>query len=462
MTGLSSISARFRLRNGGHTTFPPGFLRSLIVPLLLEQFLVLFVGIADTLMVSYAGEAAVSGVSLVDTINTIFIYLFNALATGCAVSVSQCLGQRDRNRAQAAAGQSALLALFVSACLTVATLLAAGPLLGFLFRRAEPAVLSAGETYLRISACSYVPLALYSVATALYRSMGRTRTTLYVSLLMNAINISGNAVGIFVLHAGVAGVAYPTLLARSVAAAVMLILCFRNRLEVGLQLRRIFSWQPPVLCGILRVAIPNGVEETLFQAAKVLLGSLMVLFGTTHIAANGVAQSFMNLSALGGIVMGYTFVTVVGRCIGAGDELSASYYVRKLLRISVLLSLACNAAVLGILALVLPLYDISPETRILVMTVMVIHNAGNVVFHSIYYPLSYGLRAAGDVRYTMVVSLISTYGVRMALSVIFGLRAGLGVVGIVLAMVCDWAFRAVCFVLRFRSGRWKRKALTTK
>ena len=199
-------------------------LAKLILPIIGEQFLVVLVGMADTLMVSYAGEAAVSGVSLVDQLNNVFILVFTALASGGAVVASQYVGRGDRENGEAAAGQLVMSVTAVAVLLTAVTLLAGQPIFRALFGAVEPAVHEAGMEYLRITACSFVPLAVYNACAGLYRSMGKTRELLYVSIAMNAINVAGNAIGVFALHAGVAGVAYPTLLSRVFAAVVMLII----------------------------------------------------------------------------------------------------------------------------------------------------------------------------------------------------------------------------------------------
>ena len=218
-------------------TFSNADLKALILPLFLEQLLEVLVGVADTFMVSYAGEAAVSGVSLVNMFNTVFIFLFSALAAGGAVVVSQYIGSRSRERGSLAAGQLVMVAMVFSVGAMVFSLVLNRSLLRLLFGEVEPDVMEACVTYLKISAYSYPAIAVYNAGAAIYRSMAKTRTTMYISLLANGINIAGNAVGVFLFHAGVAGVAYPSLIARSFAAVVIIVLCFRKRNEVCLNLK---------------------------------------------------------------------------------------------------------------------------------------------------------------------------------------------------------------------------------
>lgn len=265
-------------------------LRAMIVPLFLEQLLVMLVGMADTLVVSYAGEAAVSGVSLVNQFNTIFIYLFTALASGGAVIISQYVSRKEEENAGEAASQ--LLSFSTVFSLAVALIVLAGNemILRMMFGRVEDSVMEACVTYLRISAYSYPALAVYNSGAAIYRSIGKTSVTMYLSVVSNVINVIGNVIGVFVLKAGVAGVAYPSLIARMFSAVAITILCFRKQNEVVYRKCCIFGWNGGLMKNILNIAVPNGFENGIFQLVKVALSSIVALFGTYQIAANGVAQ----------------------------------------------------------------------------------------------------------------------------------------------------------------------------
>lgn len=255
-------------------------LKVLIVPLFFEQLLEVLVGVSDTFMVSYAGEAAVSGVSLVNMFNTIFIFLFSALAAGGAVVISQYIGCRDRENGNFSSGQLVMISAVFSVLIMAAVLIFNRSLLCLLFGEVDGPVMEACVTYLRISAYSYPAIAVYNAGAAMYRSMGKTDVTMYLSVAANVINIVGNAAGVFVFHAGVAGVAYPSLIARSFSAIVIIILCFKESNQVCLRFRNIFRWSGSMLKRILGIAVPNGIENGLFQLAKVALSSITALFGT--------------------------------------------------------------------------------------------------------------------------------------------------------------------------------------
>jgi putative MATE family efflux protein len=428
----------------------------MIVPLFLEQLLVMLVGIADTLVISYAGEAAVSGVSLVNQFNTIFIYLFTALASGGAVVISQYVGNKEKDTAGEAASQLLLFSTIFSVAVSGLVLLGNKWMLGLMFGKVEPDVMQACITYLRISAYSYPALAIYNSGAAIYRSIGKTSTTMYLSVLSNIINIVGNIIGVFVLKAGVAGVAYPSLIARTFSAVVITILCFRK--ENGVMYRReaLSRWDGAQMARILGIAVPNGLENGIFQLVKVALSSIVALFGTYQIAANGVAQSIWSLAALSGVAMGPVFITVIGQCMGSQDTDGAEYYFKKLLKVTLAISGVWNLLILAITPAFLHFYALEEETKRLVFWLVVLHNVFNTVAFPFSGALGNGLRAAGDVKFTMWVSIFTTVAVRLVLSWIFAVTLNMGVMGIAWAMCCDWTVKGIVNLFRLRSGRWKQ------
>ena len=430
-------------------------LRAMIIPLLIEQLLQMVVGIADTLMVSYAGEATVSGVSLDTMVYTIFIYLFTAVATGGAVIVSQYLGSGDKRRADLAAAQIYRLAGVVS-LVCMALMLALGRwLLALLYPSVEPEVMAACRTYLWIVTLSFPANALYNAGAALYRSMGRTRTTMVVSVAMNLLNVAGNAVGIFVLRAGAAGVAWPTTLAWWFAAIVMTVLCMNPKAQVTLVPKQALKSDREMTRRITRIALPSAVENTLFQLAKVALGALIATFGTSQIAANGIGQTLWSLAACMCVSMNPVFITVIGQCMGAKDTEAAEWYLRKLTRLTLILSALWNALVLALVPAILPLYSITAETRRLVLIIVIIHNAFAAFVQPFAMPLSSGLRAAGDVKFAMWSSLFATVVCRTLFSFVFGMWMHMGVIGIALAMGVDWCIKAALDIWRWKRGTWK-------
>lgn len=431
-------------------------LRNMIVPLFFEQLLVMLVGIMDTFIVSYAGEAAVSGVSLVNSFNTIFIYLFTALASGGAVVISQYIGSQDKKNSILSSSQLLMFSCIFSCILSVVVLLFQRPILSGLFGRVDKEVMDACMTYLRISAYSYPFIAIYNAGASLYRSMAKTKTTMNISLVSNLINVIGNYIGVFVLHAGVAGVAVPSLLARAFSAIVITFLCLNRQLVTYYAKEDIFTWDGTMLKRMLKIAVPNGIENGIFQFVKVALSSVVALFGTYQIAANGIAQSIWSLAALMGVALGPVYITVIGQCMGKQDTAQAKYYFKKLNRMALVLSLIWNVLIFLITPGWMKFYQVSQETIQMVIYLVAIHNFFNAFVYPFSGPLSNGLRAAGDVKFTMIVSVASTVLGRFIFSLLFAIYFNLGVIGIALAMCLDWSVRAVIFYLRYRSDKWMK------
>ena len=427
----------------------------MILPPLAEQFMLMLVGLADTFVVSFAGEAAVSGVSLVNSFNTIFIFLFTALASGGAVIVSQYIGKKEMKTASAAVSQLLLVSVLFSASVSILILIFQGEIISFMFGRVEPEVREACLTYLRISVYSYPALAVYNAGAALYRSVGKTGTTMNISIIANVINVAGNLIGVFVFHAGVAGVAYPSLFSRTFSAVIITVLCFKEHEGIRYYWKYIISWNGSLIKRIMGIAVPNGVESGIFQFVKVALSSIVALFGTSQIAANGIAQSIWSVAALISSAMGPVFITVIGQCMGAGDVPQAERYFKKLMKTTVVLSLVWNGMIFALTPLIAGTYAVSDTTRRYIIWLVLIHNVANSIIFPFADPLGKGLRAAGDVRYTMAVSLGTTIGVRLVFSVLFGILLHMGVIGIALAMGMDWLVRAVIFWFRFKIGKWK-------
>lgn len=427
----------------------------LLGPLLVEQLLSVTVGMADTMMVSTCGEAAISGVSLVDMINNLIIVLFGALATGGAVVVSQYLGAREQRQAQDSSAQLILLSALLGAGVGVLSLVFARGLLRTVYGSIAPEVLDAGVRYLRVTALSYPALALYNAGAALFRSMGNSRISMQISVLMNLVNILGNAVCIFVLGMGVEGVAWPSVISRTLAAGLILRRCYRP--GQALEVPRTLRLDSRLARRILAIGIPSAFENSLFQAGRVLVVSMISTFGTVQIAANAVANNLDGMGCIPGQAVGLAMITVVGRCIGAGDHQQAVAYTRKLLLWAYIAMGIFNGAILLFLRPLVGIYALSGETMELAVLLVRIHAGFAILLWPASFVLPNALRAANDVRFTMVVSVLSMVVWRIGFSYLLGVRMGYGALGVWAAMVVDWVCRVICFVWRFASGAWKRQ-----
>ena len=416
----------------------------------------MLVGIADTVVVSFASEAAVSGVSLVNSFNTVLVFLFTALSAGGAVIISQYIGRGDKRAAGISASQLLMISVLISSALSVLILSFSNQLLALLFGNVEPDVMESCRIYLRILTCSLPALAVYDAGAALCRSVGKADVTMYISLVANGLNIIGNCVGVFVLKLGAAGVAWPSLISRVLSAGAITVFCLSPKWDVHYKAADIFSWDSVVLKKIMYIALPNGAENGIHQLVKVALSSMVALFGTYQIAANGVAQSIWSLASIMGLAMAPIYTTVIGQCMGAHDIDSAKFYFKKLNKITLLLSILWNALVFAITPLIIGHSAISSEAKSLVIWLVLINNIFNALAYPFAGSLGNGLRAAGDVKCTMIVSITLTIAARLFFSAMFGLWLGWGVIGVAIGMSIDLVIRGIIFIRRLNSQKWAR------
>ena len=437
--------------------FTNRMLLTLLWPLVIEQALGVLVGMSDTVMVSSVGEAAISGVSLVDMINQLILNIFAALATGGAVITSQFLGAKKPEEASRSAGQLVTLSAILGAAVMAVCLLLRAPMLHLFFGSIADDVFQASITYFTITAISYPFLALYNAGAAIFRSTGNSAVSMRVSVIMNITNICGNALCVFVLHMGVAGVAVPTLVSRALGAAIILSLTTHHDNVARVTWDGVRHLQPKMAKNILYIGIPSALENSLFQLGRVLVVSMISLFGTVHISANAVANNLDGMGCIVGQAISLAMITVVGRCVGAQQLDQASYFAKKLLLWDYLAQGATNALILIFLNPLLSVYTLSDETRQLAWLLVMIHAGSAILLWPASFVLPNALRAANDVRFTMFTSIFSMGVWRLGFSYLLCVQMGMGAVGVWIAMVADWVFRVICFVARFATGAWKKK-----
>lgn len=431
-------------------------LKKLILPLIMEQLLAILVGMLDTVMISGVGEAAVSGVSLVDNINILIIQVFSALATGGAVVAGHSLGQKNRDQAGRSAWQMVLFLLYTSVVTTIVLVGWHNVILRAVFGQVEQAVMESAATYLIITGLSICPLALYNGCAALFRAMGDSKTTMYISLLMNLLNLVGNALLIFVFQMGVAGAAISTTFSRTVAAVLIFYLLFREDRDIHFRHRVTAKLQLGQIKRILYIGVPNGLENSLFQLGKILLLSLVSTFGTSAIAANAVCGTVANFNVLPGMSVGMAILSVTSYCIGAGDYGQAGYYTKKLMRLTSVCMIAISLVMILICRKLLFLYHLTPETEDLAVQVIRYHAFMCMFAWVPSFSLPNTLRAAGDVMWTMAIAIVSMWVFRIGTAYFFSNVFHWGLIGIWVAMTIDWMFRGICYEVRFHGGKWEK------
>ena len=434
-------------------------LTALLIPLVIEQLLSVLVGMADSIMVANVGEAAVSGVSLVDNIMVLLINVFAALATGGAVVAGQYLGRKEKEKASQAATQ---LIWFITICAVVITVfiyLCKSWILHGVFGEIEADVMHHADVYLMIVSASIPFIALYNGGAAIFRTMGNSEVSMRVSIIMNIINVTGNAILIYGFHRGTEGVAIPTLVSRMVAAVLIISLLLRPNQAVSMERTLLYRADWKMIKNILKIGIPNGLENSMFQLGKIIVLSLVSTFGTYAIAANAVSNTIASFQVLPGMAIALGVTTVIARCVGAGDYEQVKYYTKKLLIITYLSMIVTNAIVLVVLPWILKAYHLSELTASTTTQIVTFYAVCSALIWPLAFTTPATFRATGDARMCMLISVASMWIFRIIFSYILGDYMGMGVFGVWVAMIIDWVARTICFLLRFKSGKWKHEAL---
>lgn len=439
--------------------FSNKYLLKLLWPLFVEQLLLFAVGLIDSVMVASVGESAVSAVSLIDSIMILIIMIMTALATGGAVVVGQYLGQKKDEEARAAGDQLTLFLILLSVSVTAIMYIVKRPLMMVVFGDIEADVEHDCDIYYMIVMASVPFIAVYNGGAALFRSTGNSNISMKISVLMNGINVAGNAILIYGFDRGVEGAAIPTLVSRMVAAIVVYVLLRNPKLRIHLSRKFVCKPQWATIKKILRIGIPNGIENSMFQLGKLILLSMISSFGTASIAANAVGNAVSMIAILPGMAVGYGMIAVISQCVGAGDYYQVKYYTVKLIRWVYFSMFISNVLMIVGVPYVVKLYGLSDETAKLATILILINSISAIFIWPLSFSIPHMLRAASDVTFTMIVSVASMWIFRIFFGIILGKYVGMGVVGVWIAMVIDWAVRSVAFVIRYKSGKWKHPAI---
>ena len=434
--------------------FTNRMIRNLLIPVVLEQLLNSIMGTADTMMVSNVGSAAISAVSLVDSINVLVIQAFSALAAGGAIVCAQYIGQRNKEKANESARQVLFIITAISVAVSLICLVFQKPLLRLIFGSVEAEVMRASETYFFYTALSFPFIAAYDSAASIFRAQDNTRGPMLISMISNVMNIAGNAVMIWGFHMGVAGAALSTLISRIFCAVVVLIQLRKDRQVIVVRdyIRIRPNWS--MIKRILGIGIPSGVENSMFQLGKLAIQSTVSTLGTAAIAAQAMTNILENLNGIAAIGVGVGLMTIVGQCLGAGRQDEAVYYIKKLCVIAeVIIIISC----LGVFALTKPitiLGGMEKESADMCFHMMMwITIVKPLVWIMAFIP-GYGLRAAGDVKFSMITSCCTMWACRFCLCVFLIRRLGFGPMGVWIGMFADWTVRSIIFTWRFHSRKW--------
>ena len=431
----------------------------LLIPIIAEQFLNSLMGMADSMMVSNVGAAALSGVSLVDSINNLVVQAFNAMATGGVIICSTYIGQRDLKRASEAARQVILVSTFISVVLMIFGLVFRIPLLKLIFGTVDSDVMEAAGIYFLLTILSYPGVALSAAGSAIFRAQANTRLPMNVAIVSNILNVTGNAVLIWGFGLGVYGAALATLLSR-IFSAVVHLMFLRNK-DLDISIRDYLSIRPDKekIHRVLAMGIPNGIENSMFQFGKLAIQSSVSILGTTAIAAQSMTNIFENVNGVAGIGVGIGLMTIVGQCLGAGRKDEAIYYTRKMIGWGYIAILSSCLFVYAIARPVTVLAGMTAESASLCIYMLGWITVAKPILWSPSFVIPYALRAAGDVKFSMIVATLTMWLCRVTLATFLIRVAGVGAVGVWIGMFCDWAIRGIIFTIRFRRGNWIHKVV---
>ncbi len=439
--------------------YPARALVALLIPIVVEQLLNSLMGMVDTMMVSNVGSEAISAVSLVDSINNLVIQIFSAMAAGASIICSQYLGGRDREGCNRAARQVILTVFVISTSVMLLGLCLRRPLLQLVFGRIEPGVMANAEKYFLLSVVSYPFLALFNAGAAFFRAGGNSRFPMKISVFSNLLNVGGNAILIFGFQMGVVGAALSTLASRAFCA--ILVLVFLRRPSQPIVVNHYLKIRPdmPMIWKILAIGIPSGVENGMFQFGKLAIQSTVSAMGTVAIAAQAMTNIMEMVNGIFGVGTGICLMTLVGQAIGAGRREEAKYYVVKCTFIGMLGILVSCLLVLAITRPVLYLAGMEPQSAAMCFRMVVAITIAKPLLWAFSFIPAYGLRAAGDVKFTMITSTVTMWCMRVALCVFLVKACHMGPMAVWYGMFADWALRSVIFTLRFLSGRWIHDAV---
>ena len=439
--------------------YPTKAMFALLIPIVIEQFLNSLMGMMDTMMVSNVGSEAISAVSLVDSINILIIQVFAAMASGAAIICSQYLGSGKQDVSNKAARQVILTVLTISLSLTLFGLALRKPLLRLIFGQIEEGVMTQAQTYFLITVLSYPFLALFNAGAAFFRAGGNSRFPMKVSVVSNFINIFGNALLIFGLQMGVAGAALATLASRIFSAVV--IFAFLRRPGQAIVVRDYLAIRPDMslIWKVLAIGIPSGIENGMFQFGKLAIQSTVSTMGTQAIAAQAMTNIMESVNGIAGVGIGIGLMTMVGQAMGAGRKEEAKYYIVKCTQLGLAGILISCLLVLGICKPVTWLAGMEPVSARMCFEMVAAITIAKPLFWAFSFIPAYGMRAAGDVRFSMITSTVTMWCLRVALCVFLVRAFQMGPMAVWYGMFTDWAVRGVAFFFRFRSGRWMKQTV---
>ncbi len=432
-------------------------LTKLIIPLILEQMLGSAIGIVDSLMVSSIGESAISGISLVDSINTLLFTLFSALSSGGAIVAAHYLGKKEYDNAKTAASHLIFFSTALAAVLGIIALFGNYWLIRLFFGNISYDVMKNARIYFFVSAFSFPMIALYNANASIFRIMGNSKISLLASLSSNILHVIGNVLFLYVFHMGVAGVAISTLISRIIAALFLSHLLRKPNQPIFVNFKRLLRFDSSIMKRILNLGVPSGIESSIFQIGKLIVAGITSSLGTSAIAANSVASTITSFSTIPGNAIGIAIITVIGQTYGSNDVKQTKAYTKSLIKLTYAIMLGLNIVLYFSAPFLAELYQLEEETIQTVILLLKFYSIACTILWPLAFALPNALRAVSEVKFTMVISIASMWIWRIIFSYVLGIYMGFGILGVWIGMSIDWLCRAICFTTRFFHGKWQRE-----
>jgi putative MATE family efflux protein len=427
---------------------------AIFIPILVDQACLILMSLLNTAMVSSAGVAAVSAVSMVDSLNIFLVNVFIAVATGGTVIVAQYKGSGNSAMVSKTAAQAISAVTIFSVVLSAVVIVFHMPVLNVLFGKAEADVFQNAKIYLIGSCISYPFIAIFQAVCGSLRGVGETKPCLSLSLLLNLSNTLLNVILITFLHMGVKGLIVSTILARTLGMAAALVYILKYNVTIRFKIKNAVHFDFSILKKVMFIGLPFAAEQIFFNGGKLLTQTFIVQLGTLAMTVYAICNSVALLFQIGPNALSIMVVTVVGQCIGRRDIVDARKFIKSLIGFSSILFVFSSCILLPLLPDIIKLFN-PPDNIVPTITMLIIISAvAQPVLWSQSFIMPSALRAAGDSNFTSIASLLSMWLLRVVLGYILGITFGFGITGVWVAMIVEWGARGLIFTGRFRGKKW--------
>ncbi|GIO33408.1 MULTISPECIES: MATE family efflux transporter [Paenibacillus] len=432
---------------------------AIIIPIFVDQAFIILMSLLNTAMIASSGVAAVSAVSMVDSLNIFLVNVFIAVATGGTVIVAQYKGSGNDSMVSKTAAQAISAVAFISILLCVLVIAFHTPLLNLLFGQAEADVFQNARLYLIGSCLSYPFIAVFQAVTGALRGVAETKACLGLSLILNLSYLLLNILFITVLDMGIMGLIISLIIARVLGMGISLFYLIRMNHTLRYRLKDALKIDFSLLKKIMIIGIPFAAEQMFFNGGKLLTQTFIVQLGTLAITVNAIGGSISLLFQIGGSALSIAVVTVVGQCIGNGNIPDARKFIKSFIGLSTVFFVVIAAVILPLFPFIVHLF--SPPAEIIpdIFKLTLLIAITQPIFWSTSFIMPSALRAAGDSNFTSITSLLSMWVLRVILGYVLAIPLKFGIMGVWVAMVTEWGVRGAIFWWRFRGEKWYRRKL---